>query len=70
MTVTQLRIPLMITYIPGGIQTGHLQHKSLERFQYIGFLNEAHKYRDNRQRIVSSVLFSEIERIVPYNSYQ
>jgi len=68
--VTQLRIPLMITDIPGGIQTGHLRHKSLERCQYIGLLNEAHTYGDNRQRIVSIAVVNKIERIVPYNSYQ
>jgi len=59
----------MTTDIPG-IQTGHLPHKSLERCQYIGLLNEAHMYSDSRQRIVSSVLVSKIERIVPHNSYQ
>jgi len=41
-TVKQLRIPLMITDIPVGIQTEHIRHKSLERFQYIGLLNETH----------------------------
>ena len=32
----------MITDIPVGIQTEHIRHKSLERFQYIGLLNETH----------------------------
>jgi hypothetical protein len=60
----------MITDIPGGFQTGHLRHKSLERCQYMGLPSEDHTYSEYRQKIVSSVLVRKIERIVPNNSYQ
>jgi hypothetical protein len=53
----------MITDILSGIQTGHLRHKSLERCQNIGFLNEGDTYSDNGQRIVSNVLVSGIKKL-------